>query len=943
VVFSLDESSPYPISMNSFRFFLMAALLAAAAVQAQTYTLTGKITDAVTAEPLPFCHVFVNRTTLGTTTDEKGNFTLRNIPDARTEIVITYIGYQTYTRITTFPDDQPVVLNVRLQPDAQQLSEVQVQTTRDKKWEDQLARFERLFFGRTPFKEKCMIKNSWALDFEETRTGGAVKLIARASQPLQIENYPLGYRVTYYLDQFESTNEEINLRGNIQFEPLRTFSDAEEKYWHDNRLKAYLGSTRHLLKAMVSNTHASQGFQIYYPKNSGQEATIRSGSFTANVDKTLSLYEQGNLVQPGIRKNEYRLIIPRQLEVHYTQQQASPIVYRDIFFPISWLESKGGIIELTAEGVVLNPEKLVLAGEMLNKRVAEMLPHDYQPEAALIPRVERVAQIKVNPLEERSYIHTDKPYYYPGERIWFKAYLNYRDRGRMDSLSYVLYVDWISSDKKIIQTVILPIEKGSTAGSLLLSEKMKPGTYYLRSYTNWMQNFPEEYATAKVIPVLDVYETPVADPTAEDTTKGPVQLSVFGAQPSYQPKSLISLDITLTDETGQPVAGDVSISVTDQQQVVSLASFTNQQNLLRYYPFPTGTAFSRTLGSLTFPIEYGLSLQGTYLKGSKKTKGAFAVVQGKMDNMTIVETNDLGSFWITGFQFNDTTEIGFRHINNKTGRSKLAFTPHQVPVVSTLPASKVPATVKATIPQRQDLYYKLGNDALMLDEVAVTGTRIELAKNLMGETDFKISSKEIMQASSTSLLDALAARVPGLMVMGDQIIFADAFRSTFGPPPSPLFIIDGYQTNSPGVLLRQINPALVEAIEVVKYGAAAMFGVRAAGGVIIIQTRQGGLNNQAAEFKSFNDQFFTKTKLIGYTSAARIPFTAPDYRNPEQNGVDFRSTIYWNPTVRIPKEGKATVEFFAATDETSYRVVVEGVSETGVPVRAASNLTIQRN
>ncbi len=910
-------------------------------VCAQTYTLQGRITDASTAEPLAFCHVFVNRTTLGTITDEKGYFVLGNIPEAQVEIVVTYVGYQSYQRNVVFTTNG-IDLAIRLQPESQELKEVQVKTTRDKVWEAQRERFEELFFGRSTYKEKCELKNPWVLEFDEVKAAGITTLKARASEPLRIENQALGYRLTYYLDYFESSNEEIKLRGNVQFENLITLSDQEERGWFENRLKAYLGSYRHFLKSFIANSHGSAGFLVYYPKKIGPEAKIRSSRFSAELDRTLSQYESGNLVQPGPRKNQYRLLIPTQLEIHYTQKQAPPVVYQDIFHPVSWLETKGGPIELTHEGVVLNPDQLLISGAMLNKRVAEMLPHDYRPDEALIPRVERMARVKINPLEERTYIHTDKPYYYPGERIWFKAYLNYRNRGKMDSLSRVLYVDCISSDKKIVETLTLPIENGAATGSLLLREKLPPGTYFLRSYTNWMNNFPADYANVKVVPVLNLYEQPIPDATPEQVMEEAAKVAITAGQPVYTPKSLISLEIVLTDATGRPLTGDLSVSVTDQEQVIPVGALSNAQNLIAQFPFPTSSALSRTLGSLKYPIEYGLSVQGHYLQGGKKTKGAFAVVQGKMDNLTIAETNDIGAFWITGFQFNDTTEVGFRHINNKNGRAKLEFIPRQVPEIPELPNLATPTLVKTAVPQRQDIFYKLSEDATLLDEVAVSARRIELAKNLMGETDFKISPKEIMQASSTSLLDVLAARVPGLIVNQDQIVFADAFSSTFGTPPAPLFIIDGYQTNNAGPLLAQINPALVDGIEVVKYGAAAMFGVRAAGGVIIIQTRQGGLDNTKTEFKTFSDKFFAKKKLVGYTSAALVPFRSPDYRNPEERELDYRSTIYWNPRVRVNESGKTMLEFFASGEEANYQIVVEGVTDAGIPVRGTTKITVQR-
>jgi hypothetical protein len=75
-------------------------------------------------------------------------------------------------------------------------------------------------------------------------------------------------------------------------------------------------------------------------------------------------------------------------------------------------------------------------------------------------------------------------------------------------------------------------------------------------------------------------------------------------------------------------------------------------------------------------------------------------------------------------------------------------------------------------------------------------------------------------------------------------------------------------------------------------------------------------------------------KVPGY-SPARI-FRAPDYSDPatDQTQNDFRSTIYWNPKIiTSPEAGKATVSFYAADLEGSYRIIVEGISDHGDPIR----------
>lgn len=76
---------------------------------------------------------------------------------------------------------------------------------------------------------------------------------------------------------------------------------------------------------------------------------------------------------------------------------------------------------------------------------------------------------------------------------------------------------------------------------------------------------------------------------------------------------------------------------------------------------------------------------------------------------------------------------------------------------------------------------------------------------------------------------------------------------------------------------------------------------------------------------------YVKKKVIYgfYTAKA---FYSPNYESPtetEKLRPDYRTTIYWNPTIKT-EEGKASLSFFCADVPTEYRIVVEGRAENGV-------------
>jgi len=49
---------------------------------------------------------------------------------------------------------------------------------------------------------------------------------------------------------------------------------------------------------------------------------------------------------------------------------------------------------------------------------------------------------------------------------------------------------------------------------------------------------------------------------------------------------------------------------------------------------------------------------------------------------------------------------------------------------------------------------------------------------------------------------------------------------------------------------------------------------------------------------------------------------------------DFRTTLYWDPAVRLDSDGQAQVEFFSSDATVDYEAIVEGVTDDGEIIRA---------
>ena len=69
-------------------------MLMSFSVFAQEATLKGHVEDAVSNEPLPFVNIVVSGTTIGTTTDLNGNFTLTGLKPGFVRVEASFVGYK---------------------------------------------------------------------------------------------------------------------------------------------------------------------------------------------------------------------------------------------------------------------------------------------------------------------------------------------------------------------------------------------------------------------------------------------------------------------------------------------------------------------------------------------------------------------------------------------------------------------------------------------------------------------------------------------------------------------------------------------------------------------------------------------------------------------------------------------------------------------------------
>jgi hypothetical protein len=104
----------------------------------QNITIKGKVVDAQSKEGLPSCNVFINGSTIGTNSDLDGNYQFNNLTVREFDLVFSYVGYKSVSKKIVAKDSETISIDVELVPSDNLLTEVQVKSKRDKKWEKQL-------------------------------------------------------------------------------------------------------------------------------------------------------------------------------------------------------------------------------------------------------------------------------------------------------------------------------------------------------------------------------------------------------------------------------------------------------------------------------------------------------------------------------------------------------------------------------------------------------------------------------------------------------------------------------------------------------------------------------------------------------------------------------------------------------------------------------------
>lgn len=360
--------------MKKIFYLLTFLFINAVSFSQNTFTVSGKIIDAVTKMPMQAASVSAQNTTIGTTTDNQGSFSL-TLPNGGYNLVITYTGYETeFQRISTSDADNKT-LQIELKLKTKAMEDVAVKASNEVKngWEQYGNFFLENFIGKTANSRFCTIKNKDAIHFYFSKRKNRLKVLA--TEPVKIENLALGYNISYALDSFTydyATTTSL-YTGVLLFEEMTTSDSIQKKTWEQGRAAVYKGSLLHLMRSIYNKKLKEEGFEIQFIAKAGTHETpiqLKDYYGALNYDKDDST--QSVEILPN--QPEVAILFKQKPEELYSIE--NPDEPKD--FQLSVLSfTPGQSLIIEQNGFCYNEYDFIVNQYIGWKKMADLLPYNY--------------------------------------------------------------------------------------------------------------------------------------------------------------------------------------------------------------------------------------------------------------------------------------------------------------------------------------------------------------------------------------------------------------------------------------------------------------------------------------------------------------------------------------------------------------------------------------
>ncbi|WP_234733101.1 SusC/RagA family TonB-linked outer membrane protein [Tellurirhabdus bombi] len=216
-------------------------------------------------------------------------------------------------------------------------------------------------------------------------------------------------------------------------------------------------------------------------------------------------------------------------------------------------------------------------------------------------------------------------------------------------------------------------------------------------------------------------------------------------------------------------------------------------------------------------------------------------------------------------------------------------------------------TQEITIGNATTIDVSLQDDSRSLNEVVVTAFGVKQETRGLGYAVQKVASKDIVESQQPNIVNALQGKVAGVQVTnsggapGASAIMLIRGGTSLSGNNQPLYVVDGIPVDNTTPVAQgnlnasaapssnraiDINPEDIESVSVLKGpAAAALYGLRAASGVVVITTKKGSGGKAKINYSN----------SFSFDVVNRLPELQSVYKQGEQGAFDPASVGSWGP------------------------------------------------
>lgn len=448
-----------------------------------------------------------------------------------------------------------------------------------------------------------------------------------------------------------------------------------------------------------------------------------------------------------------------------------------------------------------------------------------------------------------------------------------------------------------------------------------------------------------------------------------LSIGVTSDKQTYQPKEAINIALNVKNRADESSKGHFSVSVVDMSKVPvdenaestimanmlltsDLKGYIEQPNYYfnhineettanldlvmlthGYRRFAWKPLLNNAYPTLAYESEKALEINGTAksLFGKPIAAGTVSLINSDASNVLSQTTANDGSFSFKNLIFNDTTKFILQAVNSKgKNNSILTYQPYIQPAITTIPANISNETKQALV------QYVETNKKQLESNLRLDRRRIELQQvniKAIRKTDNYPSSSLSGPGHADQVIhhkdfENLEGRL--LPVILGQMLHGRALKILTN---KGLLLMDGVEISSE--VLEGITSREVETIEALYGPDAAIYGMRAGNGVLIITTTKRVIPPEVSSTG------ILPIAVNGFYRAREFYMPKYDHVGNTNLEPDLRSTIFWKPEINTDNDGHASLSYYNADGPGNYRMVIEGIDENGNIGRKVFNYVVK--